>query len=96
VFVLQESAETEVIGRDMKALFPTDPVFVGKSYNQRYQEMLRRFIGDNIYQAGWFLTTQIESDRTFSYAQPLATATGKSFQVAIQGRVDFVRSVLDV
>lgn len=95
VFVLQESAETEVIGRDVKALFPTDPVFAGKSYNQRYQEMIRRFIGDNIYQAGWFLTTQIEADGTFSYKEPLATATGKSFKVAIQGRVDFVRSIVD-
>jgi len=96
VFVLQESAETEVIGRDIAALFPTDPVFTGISYSQRYQEMLRRFIGDNIYQAGWFLTTQMEPHGRFSYAQPLATATGKSFQVAIQGRVDYVRSVLDV
>jgi hypothetical protein len=96
VFVLQESAETEVLGRDVKALFPTDSVFAGKSYNQRYQEMIRRFIGDNIYQAGWFLTTPIEPDGTFSYREPLATATGKSFKVAIQGRVDYVRSVLDV
>jgi hypothetical protein len=26
--------------------------FKGMSYNQRYQEMLKRFMGDNIYQAG--------------------------------------------
>jgi type II restriction enzyme len=47
------------------------------SYNQRYQEMLKRFMGDNIYQAGWFITTKTDNDGRVSYAEPLATASGK-------------------
>ncbi|HEX5415709.1 MAG TPA: hypothetical protein VFZ25_08575 [Chloroflexota bacterium] len=57
--------------------------------------MLKRFIGDNIYQAGWFITTKIDDAGRVSYAEPLATASGKAFRAAVQGRVNYVRSVLD-
>lgn len=95
VFVLREDGETERPINQTKALFPPDPHFKGLSYNQRYQEMLRRFMGDNIYQAGWFITTKTDDDGTVSYDEPLATASGKAFQTAVEGRVKFVRSVLD-
>ncbi|MCV7100900.1 MULTISPECIES: PaeR7I family type II restriction endonuclease [Mycobacterium] len=95
VLVLREDAETEQPNRSTEALFPTDPVFKGMSYNQRYQEMLRRFMGDNIYQAGWFITTKIDENGTVSYAEPLPTASGKAFRVAVEGRVNYVQSVLD-
>ncbi|MFE1945198.1 PaeR7I family type II restriction endonuclease [Streptomyces massasporeus] len=95
VFVLREDDETEKPNRSIKAEFPVDQAFDGLSYNQRYQEMLRRFMGDNVYQLGWFITTKMEEDGTISYAEPLAAATGKAFRVAVQGRVDYIRSVLD-
>jgi len=94
VFVLQETEETEAPNRPTDALFPVDSAFVGTSYSQRYQEMISRFVGDNIYQAGWFITTKAHDDGKVTYLEPLATATGKSFRVAVKGRVDFVRSVL--
>ncbi|MEU8052212.1 PaeR7I family type II restriction endonuclease [Micromonospora haikouensis] len=94
VFVLEETEETERPGRDLRSLFPVDPTFVGMSPNQRYQEMISRFVGDNVYQAGWFITTQWHGDSA-AYAEPLATATGRSFRVAVQGRVNLVRSMLD-
>jgi hypothetical protein len=95
VFVLREDEETEHPGRPTDALFPPDPTFSGMSYNQRYQEMLKRFIGDNIYQAGWFITTKTDENGRVSYAEPLATASGKAFRAAVEGRVNYVRSVLD-
>ncbi|TCM46941.1 restriction endonuclease XhoI [Kribbella sp. VKM Ac-2568] len=95
VFVLREDKETEAPRRTQKTLFPVDPAFDGMSYNQRYQEMLSRFMGDNIYQAGWFITTAVDEMGRVTYSEPLATATGKSFRVAVKGRVDYVRSVLD-
>jgi Restriction endonuclease XhoI len=95
VFVLREDEETECPDRPTGALFPADPAFSGMSYNQRYQEMLKRFIGDNIYQAGWFITTKTDDAGQVSYAEPLATASGRAFRAAVQGRVNFVRSVLD-
>jgi hypothetical protein len=64
------------------------------SCNQRYQEMLKRFMGDNIYQAGWFITTKTDGHGRVSYAESLATASGKAFRVAVEGRVNYVRSVL--
>ncbi|WP_432948271.1 PaeR7I family type II restriction endonuclease [Kribbella sp. CA-253562] len=95
VFVLREDEETEQPNRPITALFPADPAFKGMSYNQRYQEMLRRFMGDNIYQAGWFITTKTDDAGRVSYTEPLATATGKAFRVAVEGRVNYVRSVID-
>ena len=95
VFVLREDEETEAPGRPINALFPADPAFRGMSYNQRYQEMVKRFMGDNIYQGGWFITTKMNETGQVSYTEPLATASGKAFRVAVQGRVNYVRSVLD-
>ena len=95
VFVLREDEETEWPNRPINALFPADPAFQGMSYNQRYQEMLKRFMGDNIYQAGWFITTKTDDTGRVSYAEPLATASGRAFRTAVQGRVNYVRSVLD-
>lgn len=94
VFVLREDAETEQPDRPIHALFPADLAFEGLSYNERYQEMLRRFLGDNIYQGGWFITTRVDAGQ-ISYAEPLGMATGRAFRAAVKGRVDYVRSVLD-
>lgn len=94
VFVLEETHETEERNRPTDALFPVDPSFIGTSYSQRYQQMLSRLILDNVYQAGWFITTKAHADGRVTYSEPLATATAKSFRAAVSGRVDFVRSVL--
>jgi hypothetical protein len=95
VLVLREDLETEAPARPIDALFSADAAFRGMSYNQRYQEMLRRFMGDNIYQGGWFITTHIDEQGHVSYAEPLATASGKAFRTAVEGRVSYVKSVLD-
>jgi hypothetical protein len=95
VFVLREDEETESPSRPIDALFPADPAFKGMSFNHRYQEMLKRFMGDNIYQGGWFITTKTDEGGRVSYTEPLATASGRAFRVAVQGRVNYVRSVLD-
>jgi hypothetical protein len=49
VFVLREGEEIEWPDRSTDALFPADPAFAGMSYSKRYQEMMKRFISDNIY-----------------------------------------------
>ena len=94
VFVLREDTETEIPNRPIAALFAADEAFRGLSYNQRYQEMLRRFIGDNIYQGGWFITTKTDDEGRVSYCEPLATASGKAFRAAVEGRVQYVKAVV--
>jgi hypothetical protein len=95
VFVLRADEETESPDRPTGALFPADPAFAGMSYSERYQEMLKRFISNNIYQAGWFITTKTDDAGRVTYGEPLATASGKAFRAAVEGRVNYVRSVLD-
>ena len=94
VFVLSEDSETEKPNRTTKARFPADEAFHGLSYNGRYQEMLRRLMGDNIYQGGWFITTKRDDEGRVSYEEPLATASGRAFRAAVEGRVNYVKSVL--
>lgn len=95
VFVLQETDETERVPvRAPNAMFPIDTEFKGMSYNHRYQLMLTRFLGNQIYQAGWFLTTKRASDMSVTYVEPLATACAASFTAAVRGRVDYVRAVV--
>ena len=35
---------------------------------------IRRAMGDNIHQAGWFITTKTDEDGRMSHAKSLATA----------------------
>lgn len=94
VFVLREDSETEEPDRPITALFEADKAFRGLSYSQRYQEMLRRFMGDNIYQGGWFITTKTDDEDHVAYSEPLPTASGRAFRAAVEGRVRYVRAVV--
>jgi hypothetical protein len=93
VFVLQETTETERPAKDSEALFPIDRNFRGRSYNERYQMMIDRFLSAQIYNAGWFLTTKRTKQGMVTYEEPLATACGAAFGAAIRGRIEYVRAV---
>jgi hypothetical protein len=56
--------------------------------------MIRRFMGDNIYQGGWFITTKTDGEGRVSYCDPLATASGKAFRAAVEGRVRYVKAAV--
>ncbi|MFJ2771748.1 PaeR7I family type II restriction endonuclease [Streptomyces sp. NPDC087300] len=94
VFVLEETEETEKPNRQSHALFEIDPAFKGMSYTQRYQEMISRFVGENVYDIGWFITTQRADGGDITYKEPLPTATARTLQVAIEGRVNLVKAML--
>ena len=93
-FVLREDSETERVGTSVKALFTGDAAFAGMSYSQRFQEMLNRVLRDNIYQAGWFITTKIDMDGQVSFAEPLMTASGAAFRTMVEARVNLIRKEL--
>ncbi|MGW1277906.1 PaeR7I family type II restriction endonuclease [Streptomyces tsukubensis] len=94
VFVLEETDETEKLNRQSHALFDIDPAFKGISYTQRYQEMISRFVGENVYDIGWFITTQRAGNGNITYKEPLPTATARTLQVAIEGRINLVKAML--
>jgi hypothetical protein len=94
VFVLREDEETEHLDRKIVAQFPVDPAFNGLSYSQRYQEMVRRFLSEDVYQAGWFITTRADESGNVNYAEPLPIASGKAFRAEVQRRVSRVRDLL--
>jgi hypothetical protein len=94
VFVLREDSETERVGTPVKALFAGDAAFARMSYSQRFQEMLNRVLRDNIYQAGWFITTKMDLDGRVSFAEPLMTASGAAFRTMVEARVNLIRKEL--
>lgn len=96
IMVLEETPRTEAALTPLRTVFAQDPTFVGGSYSHQYQVALSRFVGEKLYDAGWFLTTKREPDGSFSYKEPLATATARTFAGLIQSRVDYVRQVLGV
>lgn len=95
VFVLQENEETEKSRRLPKTLFPTDPVFAGLSYSERYQAMITRFLDHKVYQAGWFLTTKRLAEGGVTYDEPLISACAATFAEEIIGRVNVVRAAVE-
>lgn len=95
VFVLRSDVETRTVINDRRALFPVDPVYSNTTYVDRYQIMLRRFLAEHIYEAAWFVTTEMASTGGATYSEPLDLATGRAFKAAIEGRVAFAKSVLD-
>lgn len=95
IMVLEETEETERALTARKTVFPQDEVFEDLSYSGSYQVALSRFVGEKLYDAAWFVTTKREGNNKFSYSEPLATATASTLAGLIQGRVDFVKQVVD-
>jgi hypothetical protein len=94
VFILQEDKETTKKNRNTSAKFKVDPAYVGMSYEDRYQEMIRRFLLHKVYDAGWFLTTTyIDGVRT--HKEPLSIASFAVFAAALNGRVKQVQAFLE-
>ncbi|MEU8397991.1 PaeR7I family type II restriction endonuclease [Nonomuraea sp. NPDC048892] len=93
VFILQEDDETTQKNRETHAKFDVDSDFPGMSYEDRYREMIRRFLLKEVYDAGWFLTTTyIDSIRT--HKEPLSMASYAAFAAALVGRVETVQAFL--
>lgn len=95
IMVLEETPKTESALRPIQTVFPQDEAFIGASYSDQYQLALSRFVGEKLYDAGWFLTTKREEGDQFSYREPLATATATTLAGLIKSRVDFVKQVVD-
>lgn len=95
VMVLEETDKTEASIKKMKTVFPSDDEFENISYSGQYRIALSRFVSEKLYDAGWFLTTRRETDSSFSYKEPLQTATASTLANLIKSRVDFVKQVVD-
>lgn len=95
ILVLEETPQTQSALRTKKTVFPQNDAFADVSYAGQYQVALSRFVGEKLYDAGWFLTTKREGDDQFSYAEPLATATAKTLAGLIKSRVEYVKQVVD-
>ncbi|MFC5833722.1 PaeR7I family type II restriction endonuclease [Nonomuraea insulae] len=94
VFILKEDAETIQKDRETHAKFDVDQEYVGMSYEDRYQEMIRRFLLRKVYDAGWFVTTTyIDGVRT--HKEPLSLASYAVFAVALKGQVQLVQAFLE-
>lgn len=80
--------------RGTASRFSFDPAFLPMTYASQYATAIERFIAQNIYQAGWMLTTWLNSDQTVGYDEPIPTATAATLRVQIEARVRFALQAL--
>lgn len=69
--------------------FPIEAAFTPMTYAGQYATAIQRFISQNVYQAGWMLTTWVNPDQTVGYDQPIPTATAATLRTQIEARVKF-------
>lgn len=75
--------------------FPlNDPAFDNMTYAKQYATAIERFISQKIYDAGWMVTTWVNSDGTIGYDEPIPTATAQTLSTQIEARVKFALQAL--
>jgi hypothetical protein len=75
--------------------FPiTDSAFVPMTYASQYASAIQRLIAQNVYQAGWMVTTWVNPDGTVDYDEPVPTATARTLRTQIEARVTFALQAL--
>jgi hypothetical protein len=74
--------------------FDLDEEFIGMTYESQYATAIKRLIAQNVYQAGWMLTTWVDDDDSICYYEPIPTATAVTLRTQIEARVQFARQVL--
>lgn len=75
--------------------FPfNDPAFDNMTYATQYATAIERFISQRVYDAGWMVTTWVNSDDTIGYEEPIPTATADTLATQIEARVKFAIQAL--
>lgn len=91
VFVLEDSPKSANPVRVARTPFPTDSVFTGASYQDRYQLLFRRLVREGLYDAACFLT-QSQVPAT-AMSQPDLALSIEALERAIAERVTFIKGV---
>lgn len=74
--------------------FTLDPIFEPFTYAGQYGTMIQRLIAQNIYDAGWMVSTWVNSDGSVGYEEPIPTATAETLRTQITARVEFALQAL--
>jgi hypothetical protein len=83
------------IGLTGRLQFPLDdPAFDNMTYATQYATAIERFISHKVYDAGWMITTWVNSDGTIGYEEPIPTATADTLATQIEARVKFAIQAL--
>lgn len=75
-------------------VFPIDSAFTGMTYGRQWEIAIERFIKTKVYDAGWMLSSWLDSDGNMQYNEPVPTATLETLQTQIEARVKFAKQTL--
>ncbi len=89
VFVLEDAPGSTKPVRVKKAVFPTESIFTGGSYADRYKILCDRLVKERLYDAAWFVL----SARDGRAQEPAAGLDFANMIAAIAGRVAYVRAL---
>lgn len=73
-----------------RSVFPSEPIFEGASYCDRYQILCERMVRERLYDAAWFVMSTEQGDAT----EPDPALSLVNFAAAIAGRVAYVHALL--
>lgn len=85
LFVIREESASEVSVKVPQTPLPTDPVFAGTSYIQRYGILCERMVLERLYSAAAYLSSPLGSDG--QYTQPRAGLEFSSFAKSFYGHL---------
>lgn len=90
-----ESGRPIRIRSPQRVRFPlTDPEFADMTYASQYATAIKRFIAQNVYDAGWMVVTWVNDDGTIGFDEPIPTATALTLRTQIEARVKFAIQAL--
>lgn len=91
LFVLGGGDDVHAPVRSRASLIGTDPAFHGASYTERYALAIRRLLDRGLYDACWFIVTELDEDGGILYSEPVPEASGAVFEERLYSRSREVR-----
>ncbi len=89
VFVLEDTAGSAKPIKVKEAVFPSEKIFEGASYADRYRILCDRLVKERLYDAAWFVL----SSKGGAVAEPANGLDFNNFVASITGRVGYVRAL---
>lgn len=91
VMVVEEAPQsTTPLSRESNALYPTDPVFAGTSYIDRYRILFQRLVNERLYDAAAVIASQMGGGIT---SEPMPELSLRNFAAAIDGRMAYIKGL---
>lgn len=92
VMVVEQSSRSTTPLGDSDALFPTDPVFQGTGYVDRYRILMQRLVREKQYDAAVVVAAD---PGTITIDEPVFDLSFANFEAAVKARIAYIEALPD-